>query len=155
MKGWVMTMCNLRLLVAAAAAAAGMLSSASGSGPLLDEINTLQGTDSVGSFSHGNTLPLVGTPWGMIDWSPQTSSGQWYFTYGGKKIQGFRATHQPSPWMGDYGQFLLMPETGRLAVIADNWASPYNVDAGTWRPDYIRLQLTRYNVTAELTATER
>ena len=57
--------------------------------------------------------------------------------------------------MGDYGQFLLMPQTGKLAVIADDWASPYDVNAGTWKPDYLRLHLTRYNVTAELTATER
>ena len=57
--------------------------------------------------------------------------------------------------MGDYGQFLLMPQTGKLAVTADGRASPYDVNAGTWKPDYLRLQLTRYNVTAELTATER
>jgi len=122
---------------------------------LLDEVNSLQGTDSVGSFSHGNTLPLVGRPWGMTDWSPQTAGGQWFFTYRGKKIEGIRATHQPSPWMGDYGQFLLMPQTGKLAVTAGGRASPYDVDAGVWKPDYLRLQLTRYNVMAELTATER
>ena len=145
---------NFRLL-AAAALLAGIVSSACASGSLLDEVNTLQGTDSVNSFSHGNTLPLVGTPWGMTDWSPQTGSGRWFFTYQGKKIEGLRATRQPSPWMGDYGQFLLMPQTGNLAVTADGRASPYDVNAGTWKPDYLRLHLTRYNVTAELTATER
>ena len=40
-------------------------------------------------------------------------------------------------------------------MTADGWASPYDVNAGVWKPDYLRLQLTRYNVTAELTATER
>jgi len=84
----------------------------------------------------------------MTDWSPQTDGGQWFFTYGGKRIEGLRATRQPSPWMGDYGQFLLMPQTGKLAVTAKGRASPYDVNAGTWKPDYLRLQLTRYNVTA-------
>jgi predicted alpha-1,2-mannosidase len=148
-------MSDLRRFAAVAVFLAGMLSAAHGNGALLDEVNTLQGTDSVGSFSHGNTLPLVGRPWGMTDWAPQTSGGQWYFTYQGKKIEGLRATRQPSPWMGDYGQFLLMPQTGKLAVTADGRASPYDVDAGIWKPDCLRLQLTRYNVTAELTATER
>jgi predicted alpha-1,2-mannosidase len=142
-------------LSAASFALAGLLSLANGGDRLLDEVNTLQGTDSVDSFSHGNTLPLVGVPWGMIDWAPQTSSGRWFFTYKGKKIEGLRATHQPSPWMGDYGQFVLMPQTGKLAVTAGGRASPYDVDAGTWKPDYLRLDLTHYNVSAELTATER
>src|SRR5271154_1051151 len=72
-------------------------------GGLLDYINILQGTDSSYELSHGNTLPLVGVPWGMIDWSIENGKGAWYFHPNGR-IDGFRATHQPSPWIGDYGQ---------------------------------------------------
>lgn len=76
-------------------------------GDLLDDINILQGTDSHGDLSHGNTLPLVGAPWGMIDWSMENGDGSWYFHPNGT-IDGFRATHQPSPWISDYGQFVLL-----------------------------------------------
>jgi putative alpha-1,2-mannosidase len=86
-------------------------------GNLLDYVNILQGTDSKGDLSHGNTLPLVGAPWGMIDWSMENGEGSWYFQPNGT-IDGFRATHQPSPWISDYGQFVLMPQGGELQMEA-------------------------------------
>jgi predicted alpha-1,2-mannosidase len=106
-------------------------------------------------MSHGNTLPLVGAPWGMTDWSPQTGGGEWFFQYSGKKIEGFRATRQPSPWMGDYAQLVMMPETGALEIGEKNRASEYDVDAGVWKPNYVKVELQRYHITTELTATER
>lgn len=122
---------------------------------LLDYVNTLQGTDSKYDLSHGNTLPLTGAPWGMTDWSPQTGMDPWFFQYSALKIEGFRATRQPSPWIGDYGQFVLMPTTGSLEVTPTARASEYVVDDGVWKPDYLQLYLQRYNVNCELTATER
>ncbi len=125
---------------------------------LLQYVNILQGTDSDFDFSHGNTLPLVGTPWGMTDWAPQTGGDireRWYFQYTVHKILGFRATHQPSPWMGDYGNFMIMPETGPLVAGAEDRAADYDVQASVFRPDYLRITLPRYRVTAELTASER
>ncbi|HZZ43920.1 MAG TPA: GH92 family glycosyl hydrolase [Tepidisphaeraceae bacterium] len=124
-------------------------------GPLVDLVNPLQGTDSVSSLSHGNTLPLAGVPWGMTNWTVQTGGGNWFFQYGAKQVQGFRATRQPSPWMGDYGQFTLMPETGELQTNAEKRAAEYDVNASVFRPDYLKVELKRYAVTAELTATER
>ena len=125
----------------------------------LQYVNILQGTDNIEyGFSHGNTLPLVGTPWGMTDWSPQTSGdnrAKWYFKYKDRKLVGFRATHQPSPWMGDYGQFMILPQTGALVVDAKERASEYDPTTGVWRPDYLRIDLPRYGVTTELTASER
>ena len=127
-------------------------------GPL-QYVNILLGTDNVDyGFSHGNTLPLVGTPWGMTDWSPQTSGDnltKWYFKYNDRKIVGFRATHQPSPWNGDYGQFMILPQTGTLTVDPKQRASDYDPATSVWRPDYLRIDLPRYGVTTELTASER
>jgi len=80
-------------------------------------VNILQGTDSHPDLSHGNTLPLVGVPWGMTDWSMENSGDPWYFQPNGT-VDGFRATHQPSPWINDYGQFVLMPQTGDLQLEA-------------------------------------
>jgi alpha-1,2-mannosidase, putative len=123
---------------------------------LADEVNTFQGTDSYHGFSTGNTLPLAVAPHGMIAWSPQTDEGRWVFDYRAARIQGFRGTHQPSPWMGDYGHFLVMPATGPKppTSVADSESSYRKTDTVA-RPHYFRTRLLRHDILAELTPTER
>src|SRR5690554_8217569 len=84
--------------------------SASSDSPV-DNVSTLVGTDSKYELSTGNTYPASAMPWGMNFWSPQTGKmgSGWMYTYHADKIRGFKQTHQPSPWMNDYGQFSLMP----------------------------------------------
>jgi len=123
-------------------------------GGLLEDVNILQGTDSHPDLSHGNTLPLVGSPWGMMDWSVENAEGPWYFQPNGK-IDGFRATHQPSPWIADYGQFTLMPQSGAVRISAGDRMTDYDANNSVLRPDYEKLELKQEAVTAELTATER
>ncbi|MEN6459684.1 MAG: GH92 family glycosyl hydrolase [Thermoguttaceae bacterium] len=149
-----MTLLTLVALFAGSCTAANAAPPAAG---LLQYVNILQGTDSTPDFSYGNTLPLVGTPWAMTDWTPQTCTDEnaWFFRYPVHKILGFRATHQPSPWMGDYGNFVIMPETGPLVVGAEERAADYDINASVYRPDYLRIKLPRYGVTVELTASER
>jgi putative alpha-1,2-mannosidase len=67
-------------------------------------VNVLMGTDSNKDFSNGNTYPAIALPWGMNFWSPQTGSNAngWQYQYNSTKIRGFKQTHQPSPWIGDY-----------------------------------------------------
>ena len=80
-------------------------------------VNALIGTDSTFAYSHGNIYPAVARPWGMNAWTPQTGmnfSG-WLYTFRGRKIRGFRQSHQPSPWANDYACFSLMPVTGSSA----------------------------------------
>src|SRR6478752_7145461 len=78
-------------------------------------VNPLMGTDSKPSLSNGNTYPSISVPWGMNFWTPQTGNmgSGWQYTYNADKIKGFKQTHQPSPWMNDYGQFAIMPVTGK------------------------------------------
>ena len=85
-------------------------------GDPIDWVNPLMGTDSKGSLSNGNVYPAIARPWGMNFWTPQTGEmgDGWAYTYDANKIKGFKQTHQPSPWMNDYGQFSLMPITGKL-----------------------------------------
>lgn len=128
--------------------------SSTGGDNLLDYVNILQGTDSTFDLSHGNTLPLVGMPWGMIDWTIQNGKDRWFFQPNGT-IDGFRATHQPSPWMGDYGQFILLPQSGDLQIGAKARISEYDTNASILRPDYEKLELKKGQITAELTAMER
>ena len=81
----------------------------------VDYVNPLMGTDSRPSLSNGNTYPAIALPWGMNFWTPQTGrmGSGWQYTYDAEKIRGFKQTHQPSPWMNDYGQFAIMPVTGK------------------------------------------
>jgi len=83
-------------------------------------VNPLMGTSSTFAFSHGNTYPAVAVPWGMNFWSPQTgeNGSGWMYMYTDSLIRGFRQTHQPSPWINDYGTFSIMPLLGK--VIMDN-----------------------------------
>ena len=77
----------------------------------VDYVSTLVGTQSKFELSTGNTYPATAMPWGMNFWTPQTGKmgDGWAYTYNADKIRGFKQTHQPSPWMNDYGQFSIMP----------------------------------------------
>ena len=75
---------------------------------LTDYVNPLMGTQSRYDLSNGNTYPSIALPWGMNFWTPETGKmgDGWQYTYSSYKINGFKQTHQPSPWMNDYGQFV-------------------------------------------------
>jgi predicted alpha-1,2-mannosidase len=124
----------------------------------LSLVNITQGTDSDRAFSHGNTLPLVSEPWSMTDWCIQNRAGineRWFYQFKNKQFFGFRATHSPCPWAGDYGQFMITPQTGPLVMAASEFACDYDPDQTIMRPDYVRVKLNKYHLTAELTASER
>lgn len=123
----------------------------------VDWVNPLMGTDSEGGLSNGNTYPAIGRPWGMNLWTPQTGNNGdgWQYTYGAHKIKGFKQTHQPSPWMNDYGQFSLMPVTGKLVYKQDDRASWFSHKAETVKPYYYSVYLADHDVTTEVTPTER
>lgn len=120
-------------------------------------VNPLMGTDSKYSFSNGNTYPAITLPWGMNCWTPQTGSNGygWQYTYAADKIRGFKQTHQPSPWMGDYGQFSIMPMTGKLQVNEEKRASWFSHKAETAKPYYYNVYLADHDVLTEVTPTER
>ncbi|WP_027302795.1 GH92 family glycosyl hydrolase [Rudanella lutea] len=120
-------------------------------------VNTLMGTDSKPSLSNGNTYPAIALPWGMNFWMPQTGKmgSGWAYTYAADKIRGFKQTHQPSPWMNDYGQFSLMPVTGKLRIDEDERASWYSHKAEVAKPYYYSVYLADHDVTTEIAPTER
>jgi predicted alpha-1,2-mannosidase len=120
-------------------------------------VNPLMGTQSLYSLSNGNTYPAIARPWGMNFWTPQTGKmgDGWAYTYTAEKIRGFKQTHQPSPWMNDYGQFSIMPVTGKMAFREDDRASWFSHKSETVKPYYYSGYLADMDVTAELTATDR
>ncbi len=120
-------------------------------------VNTLMGTQSKPELSNGNTYPAVAVPWGMNFWTAQTGKmgHGWAYQYDADKIRGFKQTHQPSPWMNDYGQFAIMPVTGKLRVHEDERASWFSHKAEVARPYYYSVYLADADVTTEITPTER
>lgn len=123
----------------------------------VDWVNPLMGTDSKGSLSNGNTYPSIALPWGMNFWTPQTGNNGngWQYTYASDKIRGFKQTHQPSPWMNDYGQFSIMPVTGKLTYKENDRASWFSHKAEVVKPYYYSVYLADHDVTTEITPTER
>jgi predicted alpha-1,2-mannosidase len=120
-------------------------------------VNPLMGTDSKPSFSNGNVYPAIALPWGMNFWTPQTGKmgDGWAYTYSADKIRGFKQTHQPSPWMNDYGQFVIMPVTGKRVFGEDDRASWFSHKSETVNPYYYSVYLADHDVTTEFTPTER
>jgi predicted alpha-1,2-mannosidase len=119
-------------------------------------VNILQGTDSNYYFSHGNTLPIATVPFGMAHWTLQSRSGTaWMFLPEDRRIQGFRCTHQLSPWLSDYGHAMFLPFAGDAKPEADARSSSYRLEEAVLAPHSLRLRLLRYEIDAELVPTER
>jgi predicted alpha-1,2-mannosidase len=131
-------------------------------------VNPLMGSDSKVGLSNGNTYPAIALPWGMNTWTPQTGTmgNGWQYTYSADvsprdprsnnyKMRGFKQTHQPSPWMNDYGQFAIMPVTGKMRFKQDDRASWFSHKAEIAKPYYYSVYLADADVTTEITPTER
>lgn len=122
-----------------------------------DIVNPLVGTQSSFELSAGNTYPAIAMPWGMNFWTPQTgeNGSGWQYVYTDNKIRGLKQTHQPSPWINDYGMFSLMPETGEAVLDNKERGSWFSHKAEDARPYYYKVYLADYDVTAEIAPTER
>ncbi len=125
-------------------------------GPV-DYVSPLVGTQSKHSLSTGNTYPAIALPWGMNFWVPQTGKmgDGWAYTYDADKIRGFKQTHQPSPWINDYGQFSIMPVTGKAVFDQDQRASWFSHKAEVATPYYYKVYLADHDVVTEVAPTER
>ncbi len=124
---------------------------------LVQYVNPIIGTQSSEVLSNGNTYPAVAHPWGMNFWTPQTESHEsnWIYDYSSKSINGFRCTHQPSPWIGDYGAFSVMPQEGELIIDEEKRGLNYYHTSETSLPNFYEVDFYEKKITAEMTATIR
>ena len=120
-------------------------------------VNPLMGTQSSFELSTGNTYPAIARPWGMNFWTPQTGKmgDGWGYIYTANKIRGFKQTHQPSPWINDYGQFAIMPVVGIPEFDQDRRASWFSHKSEIAKPYYYEVYLAEHDVKTELTPTDR
>ena len=124
---------------------------------LVKYVNPMVGSDSDFSLSKGNTYPAIAVPWGMNFWTPQTgeNGNGWAYTWKAKQIRGIKQTHQPSPWINDYGCFSLMPMTGELKVSYKDRGSDFSHDKEVSTPHYYSVDLLSYDTKVEVTPTDR
>ena len=124
---------------------------------LVQYVNPLMGTDSKFSLSNGNTYPAIATPWAMHFWTPMTApmGDGWAYKYDDDTLRGIKQTHQPSPWLNDYGAFSFMAVTGSLKFKEDERASWFSHKAEHASPDHYSVYLADYDTTMEVTPTER
>ncbi|WP_294606483.1 GH92 family glycosyl hydrolase [uncultured Bacteroides sp.] len=120
-------------------------------------VNPLMGTQSTFELSTGNTYPAIARPWGMNFWTPQTGKmgDGWQYMYTANKIRGFKQTHQPSPWINDYGQFSIMPVVGKPEFNEDRRSSWFSHKGEVAQPHYYKVYLAEYDVVTEFTPTDR
>lgn len=123
---------------------------------LVSLVNPLMGTESTFEFSHGNTYPAVAVPWGVNFWSPQTgeNGSGWMYTYKDSLIRGFRQTHQPSPWINDYGTFSIMPVWGELTMDNQKRGMRFSHENEKAAPDCYQVKFDN-GVSTALSATSR
>ena len=122
----------------------------------IHSVNLLQGTNSTYAFSRGNTLPIAARPFGMAHWTIQsTEESSWMFHPSDRRIQGFRCTHQLSPWLADYGHAVFLPFCGNPKPGAGPRSSSLRTETAELSPFSLRLSLLRYQAGAELVPTER
>lgn len=123
----------------------------------VEYVNPLMGTQSSYELSTGNTYPAIARPWGMNFWMPQTGKmgDGWAYVYTANKIRGFKQTHQPSPWINDYGQFSIMPVTGTPEFDQDKRASWFSHKAEIAKPYYYKVYLADHDVITEIAPTDR
>ena len=108
----------------------------------------------------GQTMPAVGFPFGMTQWTPQTHHTEtkcispYYF--GADSINGFRGSH----WMSgsctqDYGSVTLMPQTGSLVVDPEQRKTSFSRSDEIVQPYYYSVSLPQERVAIELAGHER
>jgi predicted alpha-1,2-mannosidase len=119
-----------------------------------DFVNILGGTDSRNDLSHGSTLPMIAMPWGFNNYAPQTDDeNSWWFHPYDRRFFGLRVTHQPSPWISDYGNFLIkayMPKSIDINSGADNYCG-FSPKTTVYSPYFYETKLLPYSSSEENT----
>ncbi|GAB3420511.1 GH92 family glycosyl hydrolase [Niabella aquatica] len=124
---------------------------------VVDFVNPLIGTFSTTALSAGNTYPSVGRPFGMNTWSAQTgdNNDRGLYTYQSNFIYGFRQTRQASYWIGDYGQFSIMPVISRSQFTQEKRRSWFSHKSEKATPYYYQVYLGDHHAHVAFTSMER
>jgi predicted alpha-1,2-mannosidase len=107
----------------------------------------------IGTANNANDFPGADTPFGMVQWSPDTPSrpdGGGY-AYSDSSITGFSLDHLSGPGCGAEGDVPILPTVGSISTSATDSFSHSNESAS---PGYYSVT-TSNGVTTQLTTTTR
>jgi predicted alpha-1,2-mannosidase len=118
-------------------------------------VNTLNGTGeggaSVGSI---NNFPGPATPFGMVQFSPDTAGNYAGYHHGNNTLKGFSLTHA-SVGCGAFGDIPMLPTTGAVGSSPWNRTAAIDHSSEDGRPGHYSVSLQDTGVSASLTATTR
>lgn len=120
-----------------------------------DYVNTRMGSDNTRRFSHGNVQPITAVPHGMASFTVQNEKSRepWFYSPYSRSFEGIRLTHQPSPWMGEYGSLIITGQRGDCQTTADERWSSFDNRGFISQPAYMRGEVFRDRYTFELAPT--
>ena len=116
----------------------------------------------IGTLGGGNTFPGATLPFGMIQWSPDTTTGGWY-RYNQSRIYGFSLTHLSGAGCPLYADFPFLPlsdasMTDELssspATARDKYAIGFDHKSEEAHPGYYAVTLAN-GVNVALTVSSR
>jgi predicted alpha-1,2-mannosidase len=102
-----------------------------------------------------NLFPGAALPFGMVQLSPDTESHGYGYHYYQNTIQGFSMTHMSGVGCANEGDVLFTATTGPVHTQVSDFESPYSHNQESAAPGYYQVVLSRWDVNAELTATDR
>lgn len=120
----------------------------------------------IGTGGHGHVFVGANVPFGMVQLGPTSIPQDWDWCSGyhqsDSTVIGFSHTHLSGTGIGDLFDVTVMPVVGEVTYARGVEEDP---QSGLWsyadrtkevvRPGYYSVPLTRYGVTAEMTATPR
>jgi len=121
----------------------------------------------IGTASHGHVFLGANLPFGAVQLGPVNLTEGWDwcsgYNYADSAIVGFAHTHLSGTGIGDLGDIVVMPVVGKIDSIytyghgrpRTGYFSLFSHDDEVAQPGYYSVKLKKYNVVAELTATER
>ncbi len=118
----------------------------------ITDIDTRLGTENSYRYSNGNTLPLTAAPFAMNFFTVQNNGngGSWFFEPKSRRFEGFRITHQPSPWMGDFQHLQLLPLSVKADAIISDTAGSFDNQSALFAPTELQVHDLRYDVASQL-----
>jgi predicted alpha-1,2-mannosidase len=120
----------------------------------------------IGADYHGHVFVGANVPFGGVQVGPTNFYRGWDwcsgYHYSDSIVRGFSQLHLSGTGIGDLGDILVMPatgvritEVGTVEDISDGYASKYRHQTEEVSPGYYKVELEKYKIKVELTATER
>jgi predicted alpha-1,2-mannosidase len=119
-----------------------------------DSVNPLIGTGR-GPGGSINLFPGPTLPFGMVQLSPDTENHGYGYHDFQHSIQGFSMTHLSGVGCANEGDVFFTATTGPIHTQVSDFQSSYSHSQETAEPGYYRVRLSRWDINAELTATNR